>query len=455
MNEDVIYALNSMKGEETVYIALVDHEPAHPFLQPGSEIRIVYGSKPERLTKIPLGVSSNKGREILEQIVRGACITCKEVFIEDLHQVLLRIGSKTLKIPDIRDGGACVFDVSFGCIWIGLEEEASTWDIAMKLGGGKNIIAGAQKIFSQVSRRGKWYYFSCYIPIVEEYIQREQMPVYVWDDESKKFLKRWIHYDFNCQKGGRLNVKGTVTGKEMCFNPHFVKKTERHKVIRARPGYKILMVDCKSAEIAMGACLSGDEVISQILKDGGDPYSALGEDVPGGPFDRDGLKHIMIAGFAYGSSVSKLSEDLNWDPDLVRDLLKIAEKKYSKFFNWAHQFVGLAKDNKSIVTPTGRYLPIPEDRARVLAVNYLFQSTNADVNTATYAALSKSCREDRPHIVPLIHIHDGYVLEVPSETAEEDRDFVVEQVSRIPLRIKELEHLTIRVKAELDDYWRA
>jgi hypothetical protein len=452
MNEHVELAIDAMADAEAVCLGYLNPDPFNPTGSGGGTLKIAYESKHGRVKSVGLSAGASIARSELEMLFRAACRHCSTVYVDDLHELLLAIRRPGVKVPDPRrDGEALVFDLSFGKYWTGSDDETKPWDLVTKL-GDRDVVSGCHELLGSTSKRARWYYFNHYIDIVSTYASIETEPVVVWDEENGKRVKRWVQYDFNGTKTGRLCMKGSASLEGRCLNPHLMPKKLRPSIFRAASGRQIVYIDYNAAEVSIAACLSKDEAMIKVLRSGLDPYVEIGKAC--GDIDRASVKQALISGFLYGASVSRISEDTGLESDEIRRIIGHCENTYRRIGEWVRRLVDVARTEGVVRTPMGRSIQAQKDRARVLGPNYMSQSTNADLNTATYAHLVRTCREERSWIKPMVHIHDGYVFDVPLATAEEDEEFLVEQAGRPVVRVKELDGLVVKVSSERSDCWK-
>jgi DNA polymerase I-like protein with 3'-5' exonuclease and polymerase domains len=133
----------------------------------------------------------------------------------------------------------------------------------------------------------------------------------------------------------------------------------------------------------------------------------------------------------------------------ARHLIRSVHELFPQAMAFMDEIAQRAAEDGRIETPTGRILHCEDSKnARRVMANHFFQSLTSDANIFTYAALIRKCNR----VVPLIHIHDGYVLETYDHFAEEDSEFVRDILEENPLADFGLE-LNLRCSIEIADHW--
>lgn len=177
----------------------------------------------------------------------------------------------------------------------------------------------------------------------------------------------------------------------------------------ADPGELIASVDYQSQELRVLAALSGDQTMIRAFENDLDLHQ-MTADASG--VDR---KVGKMANFltVYGGGAGTLQKQANIDFPLAKRVVEGFFKTYPGVKKFNERMAEEAGQNGYIVTPTGRRLPVDENRA-YSAANYAIQSMSRDV---TCRALVRLHAEGFTPYVRLL-VHDEILCSLPQEHAE-------------------------------------
>lgn len=177
----------------------------------------------------------------------------------------------------------------------------------------------------------------------------------------------------------------------------------------ADPGHLIASVDYQAQELRVLAALSGDPTMIQAFRNGADLHQ-LTADAAG--VDR---KVGKMANFlkVYGGGAAKLAASAEITFPAAKSVIDGFDKTYPGVQKLSLKLQREATQTGYIITPTGRRLPVDEDRA-YSALNYLIQSSSRDVTGRALIRLHEA--GFTPYL--RLPIHDEILASVPAEKAQ-------------------------------------
>ncbi|CAJ1343456.1 unnamed protein product, partial [Effrenium voratum] len=160
------------------------------------------------------------------------------------------------------------------------------------------------------------------------------------------------------------------------------------------------------------------------------------------PQERSSAKAINF-GIAYGATAQSLSESLGVSEDKAQEMMKAWFSKKPSVKRWIEDVKAEARRSKRSTSLLGRYrnLPLLDDkmplfihsRCERAAVNYAIQGSAADVVTAAMLRLWSHPRLKELGFQLVLQVHDEFVLQGPTEAAEEATQ-IVKQLMVAPLK---------------------
>lgn len=176
----------------------------------------------------------------------------------------------------------------------------------------------------------------------------------------------------------------------------------------ADPGQTIVSVDYKAQELRVLAALSRDETMVGAFADGLDLHQ-MTADAAGVPRSVGKMGNFLQV---YGGGARNLADKAGITLPRAKAVIDGFNRQYPGV---ARLKTTIAKEAASgrVITPTGRVLPVDEDRAYT-GLNYLIQSTSRDITAAALLRL------DAAGITPYLRlpVHDEVVASVPTGRAE-------------------------------------
>ncbi len=256
------------------------------------------------------------------------------------------------------------------------------------------------------------------------------------------------NFNLHSTTSGRLSSSGKLNMQQLPREEVRVKGC-----IKAKPGYKIVSMDLKTAEMYYAAVLSGDTVLMEVFSSGGDFHSSIAKQVfklqctvdkvkELFPLQRQAAKAVSF-GILYGAGSAKIAETV------TEELLNAAAKSgdysntyfsrteadeaisdYFKAFpalaKWIKKNQQFIKDNGFIYSALGRKRRLTKakelkDMGDVRSgLNFLIQSLASDINLLGAIQMHNVLKE-RVDIDAKIFalVHDSIVAEVREEDVDE------------------------------------
>lgn len=440
MRETLGEAIQFFQGKDAVYFKYEDPDPEHPFGKGGGEFVLFVDTSGRRAFRFQAPKSIKDVRRSVSYIMRAMANHAGIVIVEDLHHLMRRSDPSHLIVSKH------LIDMTMVYGFLGIVgEQVDTIHLARMQ--ERSVVEVAIEHYKQLTKRAKRFQRKYHTGVTRAYASREVRPVKVYDKQDIPH-NLYIQYAMNATKTGRLVAKGGKRGTTLLFNPHVEPKKTRGRSMRADPGKVFIHADYVSAEPRTIAAMSGDKRLMKIFAHNADPYQIVVERAGMEDLGRSAGKTALLQSL-YGSSVKSIARELELHIEDARHLVRTVHELFPQALSFMDAIAQRAADKGRIVTPTGRILHCDDpNNARRIMSNHFFQSLTSDANILTYAALIKSCNR----AVPLIHIHDGYVLETYDQFAEEDADFVREIMEENPLADFGLD-LNLRCTIEIADHW--
>lgn len=185
----------------------------------------------------------------------------------------------------------------------------------------------------------------------------------------------------------------------------------------ADEGHVMGSIDYQAQELRVLAALSGDATMIQAFKDGADLHlmtarAAFGDHIQKDDPERKYAKTVNF-GRVYGGGAKTVATQTGISMEKAKQVVDGFDKAYPGVARFSKQLQQQAMRQGFIVTPSGRRLPVDEDRAYA-ALNYMVQSTSRDVTCRGLVKLH------RAGFTPYLRlpIHDEVVASLPAEKAE-------------------------------------
>lgn len=246
------------------------------------------------------------------------------------------------------------------------------------------------------------------------------------------------NFNLHSTTSGRLSSSGKLNMQQLPRDNPIVKGC-----IMAPPGYKIVAMDLKTAEIYGAAVLSGDEALMDVFRQGGDFHSAIAKKV----FNLDcpveevkslypGLRQAAKAvsfGIMYGAGPAKISEQVTKDSGTYFSIQEATEviNDYFRAFNrlkkWIETNQAFIESNGFIYSHFGRKRRLPNVKSKDKGIkshsirsglNFLVQSVASDINLLGAIDLEADIRANNKKSSIFALVHDSVLALVPEEELE-------------------------------------
>ena len=243
---------------------------------------------------------------------------------------------------------------------------------------------------------------------------------------------------------GRLSSSGTLNYQNIPRDNKDIKK-----LFKARPGYKIVQVDLKTAEVYYAAVLSNDRFLQQAFIDKLDFHSYIAKNIFNLPCEVNEVKNLypdkrqhakaITFGIMYQAGPATVAKSAEVSFTEARSFIKryFAEAKdLERYINVQNVFI---ENNAYIYSHFGRKRRLPESRSPNKGVakhsvrsgvNFLIQSVASDINLLGLVdAMKEIDRKGLSNdIIPFTVVHDSIVAEVREDQVEYWVDLVIKSL---------------------------
>lgn len=246
-------------------------------------------------------------------------------------------------------------------------------------------------------------------------------------------------FNLHSTTSGRLSSSGKLNMQQLPRDNPAVKGC-----IKARPGYKIVSMDLKTAEVYIAAVLANDKALMRVFQTGGDFHSTVAKmvfhlDCPVEevakkyPLLRQAAKAITF-GIMYQASADKIASEIQKSSGeyCSRDQAQQYIDDYFNTFNglkkWIEANKKNIKDNGFCYSFFGRKRRLPNvkstDKAIVghtvrSGINFLVQSPASDVNLLGAIDMMKFIETSGSGALMFALVHDSILAEVPENEVEQ------------------------------------
>jgi len=244
-----------------------------------------------------------------------------------------------------------------------------------------------------------------------------------------------------------LKLFGTVTGRISSNNPNMLGLPKEKGGIRqmfvADEGKLLVMMDFRRMELVVASILSGDKNMQAALSEGRDFHGEARERLFG---KKKSYTHqevldakTMIFGPLYGRGIPSMARQLKCSNQEAKKYFDRLFAPFQVFLNWSEAQAKRAVEtgeSRSFFGRKRRWGLITNDNVWSVeheAKNHPVSSTASDVNLLTMLKVYNTI--DHNLVMPLLPIHDAFVMSVDEERHEE--------------LIREVEHIVTTYPSQL------
>jgi DNA polymerase I-like protein with 3'-5' exonuclease and polymerase domains len=219
-----------------------------------------------------------------------------------------------------------------------------------------------------------------------------------------------------------LSPFATKTSRNAPSTSRFVfgPSTWLRSLIRPKQGRAVAYVDWKQQEFGIAGALSQDSNMVEAYASG-DPYLAFaiqsGSVPPTATKQTHGAQRalfkICVLAVAYGQTEWGLAHAINKSPVHARELLRLHQRTYPKFYQWSQRAVDSAILNGEIQSVFGWKLRVGQDTKPRTLQNFPAQSNGAEMMRIAAILLHQA------GIQVCAPIHDAFLVEGPADEIQD------------------------------------
>jgi DNA polymerase I-like protein with 3'-5' exonuclease and polymerase domains len=228
-------------------------------------------------------------------------------------------------------------------------------------------------------------------PWIAEYVEWKKL------DKLAGYLRDWIAREHNGKLYGRFDQSGTVTGRLAAREPNLQQVATESDVRDLFRG-DLVIGDYGGLEVRISAHFSGDPVMLDIFRSGGDLYGTLAANAWGGPADKTnegrGLMKVLMLASQYGTGAETVATLLalagmkGYTVQKAGGVLRDLERTLPRLFEWRQEVIAQAERDGHVTTIGGRRRDLAginsaawekKGKAERQAVNSMVQGSAADI----------------------------------------------------------------------------
>jgi hypothetical protein len=220
-----------------------------------------------------------------------------------------------------------------------------------------------------------------------------------------------------------LSVFGSRTGRNQPSNSRFIfgPSTWLRSLIRPEAGRAVAYLDWSQQELAIAAGLSGDPAMQEAYTSGDFylTFAKLAGAVPAdatkathGP-ERDQFKTVAL-GVLYGLSADGLARKLGVPPCRGRQLLRLHQQTFRRFWDWSQAQLDLAMLTGELRTVFGWTVHVGPDANPRSLINFPMQANGAEMMRLA------ACLATERGIGVCAPVHDAFLIEAAADEIEAD-----------------------------------
>ncbi len=271
---------------------------------------------------------------------------------------------------------------------------------------------------------------------------------------TKYKINFYSYYDLNGTVSGRL--ANTSFDNKKFINPLNISKSERN-IIKAPPGYKLIIADYNAMEMRMLGFLTQDETLNYIIASGEDVYTFIGKYVfknkDVNSTTRDFIKSLCFL-IIYGGTQYGFAKKHKCSEETAKKLIEKFYELFPKVEEWSiqTQIDILEKGVVESIFGRKRYLDLKEESALRRGQNFLVQSPANDITMLVLLELSQNLLENSRI---LIHLHDSITILTPENKVQGNTD-IIKNIMTNPSKIKNfgINNISLSPVLTFSNNWR-
>lgn len=247
------------------------------------------------------------------------------------------------------------------------------------------------------------------------------------------------NFNLHTTTSGRLSSSGKLNMQQLPRDNPIIKGC-----IVARPGYKIVAMDLTTAEMYIAAVLSGDQVLMDVFRAGGDFHGAIAhkvfslttcgvEDVKElYPMERQAAKAVSF-GILYGAGAPTISDTVtkesgkSFSRARAQEVIDDYFSTFKKLGEWIEENKAFISANGFIYSEFGRKRRLPnvmsedsgvQGHAVRSGLNFLVQSVASDINLLAAIDMNEYVKSINSEALMFALVHDSILAEVPDREVD-------------------------------------
>lgn len=255
----------------------------------------------------------------------------------------------------------------------------------------------------------------------------------VYDVDQVEELRKYMRPNGIVASEFRKDI--VVTGRLSSTRPNLQNESNTTQIKRAFVSRfengELLQADFSQLEVRLLGICAQEPEIHHVYEEKLDIHSYTASKIFDKPLEEVTKRERTEGkrtnfGILYGIGPKKLALEINNTPDYARDLLNQTMRAYPKIQDFLKQCHNEARNNKRIVSPSGRVRRLPDIesrdtlrrlRAERQAANFFIASLGADITMDSMTALDRQVQKLKLRSLVIGQIHDSIIVDVhPDET---------------------------------------
>lgn len=270
------------------------------------------------------------------------------------------------------------------------------------------------------------------------------IPELDWDGRLR------TNFNIHSTTSGRLSSSGKLNMQQLPRDNPAVKGC-----IMAKPGYKIVSMDLKTAEVYIAAVLSGDKNLQDVFKSGGDFHSTMAKKVFNLPCAVEDVKELfpekrqatkaVTFGILYGAKANKISAQVTKDSGTyfskaeAQQVIDEYFRTFKQLKKWLDNAEAEILRNGFVYSYFGRKRRLrnvkSSDNSLIAhevrsGINFLIQSPSSDINLLAGIAMQEYIERENLDAKIFALVHDSILAEVREDIVDEYKELLQEFVAK-------------------------